>query len=101
MVFASSLYKRTTSSYVRANPPCASLTVAYFARMVSYRASKPDSCTCTADGKYKCDYKFGHWTIAWNNEATLCIDDLLRVVESQPRLSRGLDGMVRKKSHLF
>jgi hypothetical protein len=55
----------------------------------------------TTDGKYKCDYKFGHWTIAWNNEATLCIDDLLRVVESQPRLSRGLDGMVRKKRIFF
>lgn len=49
-----------------------------------------------SDGKWKCDYKFGHWTIAWNNEAVLCIDDLLRVVQTQPRLGRGVDGSVEE-----
>lgn len=48
-----------------------------------------------ADGKYKCDFKFGHYTIAWNNEATLCLDDLLLIVETLPQLSRGSDGTVR------
>ena len=49
-----------------------------------------------ADGKFRCDFKFGHYTIAWNGEATLCIDDLLRVINSLPRTSRGVDGTIEE-----
>jgi hypothetical protein len=47
-------------------------------------------------GKFKCDFKFGHFTIAWNNEATLCLDDLLYIIGTLPQTSRGGDGNVRQ-----